>query len=75
MNELKKRIHDKQTDLDYILVENYYIPDIELPEDDDHPSGKWGRMHGLYLNETPPLQLNHLILTSKLHSYLANLNK
>ena len=57
------------------LDSHYYIPAIELPEDDDRPIGKWGRMHRAYLEETNPLLLNHLILTGKLHSYLADLNK
>ena len=38
-------------------------------------SGSGGRMHRAYLEETNPLLLNHLILTGKLHSYLADLNK
>ncbi len=75
MNELKPRIHDEQIGLDYVLVGDYYISDIELPEDDDRPIGKWGRMHRLYLEETNPLLLNHLTLTGKLHTYLADLNE
>ena len=42
MNELKPTIHDEANGLDYILVGNYYIPAIELPEGDDRPNGKWG---------------------------------
>ena len=75
MNELEPRIHDEANGLDYILAGDYYIPAIELPEDDDRPIGKWGRMHRAYLEETNPLLLNHLILTGKLHSYLADLNE
>ena len=75
MNELKPRIHDEDTGLDYILVGDYYIPAIELPEDDDRPIGKWGRIHQAYLEETNPLLLNHLILTGRLHTYLADLNE
>ena len=75
MNELKPTIHDEANGLDYILVGDYYIPAIELPEDDDRPIGKWGRMHRAYLEETNPLMLNHLILTGKLHSYLTDLNE
>ena len=48
---------------------------IELPEDDDRPIGKWGWMHRAYLEETNPLLLNHLTLTGKLHTYLADLNE
>ena len=74
MNELKAKIHDEVNGLDYILVGDYYIPAIELPEDDDRPIGKWGRMHRAYPEETNPLLLNHLILTGKLHTYLADLD-
>ena len=75
MSELKPKIYDEANDIDYILVGDYYIPAIELPKDDDHPVGKWGRMHWVYLEEVNPLLLNHLILTGKLHSYLADLNE
>ena len=75
MNELKSRIHDEATDLDYVLAGDYYIPAIELPEDDDRPIGKWGRMHWAYLEETNPLLLNHLILTGRLHTYLTDLDE
>ena len=75
MNELKTNIHDEANGLDYVLVGDYYIPAIELPEDDDRPIGKWGRMHRVYLEETNLLLLNHLILTGKLHTYLADLNE
>ena len=75
MNELKPNIHDEANGLDYVLVGDYYIPAIELPEDDGRPVGKWGRMHRAYLEETNPFLLNHLILTGKLHTYLAELNE
>ncbi|MBD5149719.1 MAG: TnpV protein [Oscillibacter sp.] len=75
MNELKSNIHDETNGLDYVLAGDYYIPAIELPEDDDRPVGKWGWMHQAYLKKTNPLLLNHLILTGKLHTYLAELNE
>ena len=75
MNELKPKIHDKANGLDYVLAGDYYIPAIELPEEDDRPIGKWGRMHQAYLEETNPILLNHLILTGRLHTYLASLNE
>ena len=75
MSKLEPKIHDEETGLDYVLAGDYYIPAIELPEDDDRPIGKWGRMHRVYLEETNLLLLNHLILTGKLHTYLADLNE
>ena len=75
MDELKPSIHDEANGLDYVLAGDYYIPVIELPEDDDRRVGKWGRMHRAYLEETNPLLLNHLILAGKLHTYLAELDE
>lgn len=75
MNELKPRIHDEANGLDYVLVGDYYIPAIELPEEDNRPIGKWGRMHRAYLEETNPLLLNHLTLAGRLHTYLADLDE
>ena len=75
MNELKTNIHDEANGPDYVLVGDYYIPAIELPEGDDRPIGKWGRMHRAYLEETNPLLLNHLTLTGRLHTYLADLDE
>ena len=74
MDKLKLSIHDATNGLDYVLAGDYYIPAIELPEDDDRPIGKWGRMHRAYLEETNPLLLNHLILTGRLYTYLADLD-
>lgn len=65
MSELKPRIHDETSGLDYVLAGNYYIPVTELPEGDDRPIGKCGQMHKAYLEETNPLLLNHLILTGQ----------
>lgn len=75
MNELKPRIHDETSGLDYVLVGDYNIPAIELPESDNRPIGKWRRMHRAYLEEINPLLLNHLILTGELHTYLTDLNE
>lgn len=75
MSELKPRIHDDANGLDYVLVRDYHIPVIELPEDDDRLIGKWGRMHRAYLEEVNPLLLNHLTLTGRLHTYLADLDE
>ena len=44
MTELKSRIHDKSNGLDYVLVGDYYVPDLKLPEE-HRPIGMWGRLH------------------------------
>ena len=61
--------------INYVLARDYYIPAIELPDNDARPIGKWERMHREYLEETNHPLLSHLILTGKLHTYLADLNE
>lgn len=53
MEKLKKHIHDDSNGLDYVLVGDYYIPDLQLPEE-SRPIGRWGRMHREYLQEYCP---------------------
>lgn len=72
MKELKQRIHENG--IDYVLVGDYYIPAVKLPEE-ERSIGKWGRMHRAYLEDTNPLLLNHLILTGRIFTYLADLNE
>ena len=74
MKELKERIHDNGNGLDYVLVGDYYIPDLKPPEE-SRPIGRWGRMHKAYLEEVHPGQYSALILSGKLWTYLADLNE
>ena len=61
-------------EIQYIRVGDYYIPDLELPEE-SRSIGKWGRMHRDYLREYKPIQYNCLLLSGKLWTYLADLNE
>ena len=72
MSELKPRI--TENGIDYILVGDYYIPDLKLPEE-HRPIGKYGRMHQEYLREVHPARLNTLILIGELWTYLADLRR
>jgi hypothetical protein len=72
MSKLKRRI--TENGIDYILVGDYYIPDLKLPEE-HRPIGKYGRMHREYLREVHPARFNTLILTGELWTYLADLNE
>ena len=60
--------------MEYVLVGDYYIPDIKLPNE-ERPVGKYGRMHRDYLKEHHPMQFNHLVLEGQLWTYLADLNE
>ena len=72
MQDLKPRIHENG--MDYVLVGDYYVPDLKLPEE-HRPLGKWGRMRREYLRITNLGLLNELILSGNLWTYLADLNE
>ena len=61
-------------EMQYIRVGDYFIPDMELPQE-SRPIGRWGRLHREYLREHKPIQYNCLILSGELWTYLANLNQ
>lgn len=71
MKELKERT--TANGMEYVLVGDYYIPDLQLPEE-RRPIGIWGRIHKDYLEQYHPVLYNDLILTGKLWTYLADLN-
>ena len=72
MEKLKERI--TENGIDYILVGDYYIPDLKLPEE-DRPIGRFGRLHREYLKQEHPARYSSLILTGTLWIYLADLNE
>ena len=61
-------------EMQYIRVGDYFIPDLELPEE-PRPIGRWGRMRREYLREHKPIQYNCLLLSGELWTYLADLNE
>ena len=60
--------------IEYVLVGDYYIPDLKLPHE-ERPIGKYGRMHREYLKEHNPMMFNDLVLDGQLWTYLADLNE
>ncbi len=72
MEKLKERI--TENGIDYILVGDYYIPDLKLPEE-SRPIGRYGRLHREYVKQEHPARYSSLILTGKLWTYLADLNE
>lgn len=69
---MKKRI--TKNGIDYVLVGDYYIPDLKFPEE-ERPIGKYGRMHRKYLRENKPMLFNDLVLSCQLWTYLADINE
>ena len=72
MEKVTERI--TENGIDYILIGDYYIPDLKLPEE-NRPIGRYGRLHREYLKQEHPARYSSLILTGKLWTYLADLNE
>lgn len=72
---MKKHITDEKTGIRYTLHGDYYLPDFALPAEKEKPIGIWGRKHLHYLKEHKRLVYLNLLTSSRLHSYLANIDE
>lgn len=72
MKELKERI--TENGIDYILIGDYYYPDLKLPEE-SRSIGHYGRLHRKYLKQEHPVRYSSLAPTGKLWVHLAGLNE
>ena len=72
---MKKQIYDEKNGLWYELVGDYYLPCLKLPEKDHKPVGVWGQRHGRYLKEHKRTVYSTLLISGKLNSYLADIDK
>ena len=76
MTTLKNTLHDSNNGLDYTMVNGYYLPNLTVAAPtEQHPTGRWGRLHKVYLKEQHPVRYNQLLLSGELGSYLAKLDK
>lgn len=74
MSDQKKILHDDRNGLDYVLVRDYYIPMLALPEE-NRLIGYWGMIRKEYMKNHKSGMYSYLLLTGKLDSYLADLNE
>lgn len=72
---MKKHITDEKTGISYTLHGDYYLPDLELPAEEERPIGIWGQRHLRYIREHRKALYTGLFLDGNLNSYLANLNE
>ena len=72
MEELRQTIQEHG--IRYQLEGDYYLPVLELPEE-NRPIGRWGRLHKAYLKQHRPILYQSLLLSGKLYTVLADLNE
>ena len=75
MKNLSKQIVDDKTGLSYTLHGDYYFPELTIPETDQKPIGRYGRMRLHYLREHRPELYTRLILSGKLYDHLAEIDE
>ena len=62
---MKKQIYDGKNGLSYTLHGDYYLPDLELNEEEP-VYGKYGIMRKQFLKEHRSAKYQYLVLTGKL---------
>ena len=72
---MKKRFTDSVTGISYTLHDDYYLPDLALPETDNRPIGIYGSRHGKHLKQNRRLVYTELLTSGMLHSYLADIDE
>ena len=71
---MEKFIYDKSNGLWYELNGDYYIPCLVLQDAAERLIAIWGRKHLEYIKEHRPALYTDLVLSCKLHSYLADID-
>ena len=71
---MKKQIYDGKNGLSYTLHGDYYLPDLELNEEEP-TYGKYGIMRKQFLKEHRSARYQYLVLTGKLTEHLNQVDK
>lgn len=59
----------------YVRQEDYFIPDLKLPEEETKFIGIWGQRHAKYLKQNHKLLYTNLLTGGKLNKYLVTVNE
>ncbi len=70
---MEEKIYDARTGLEYVLVDDYYLPALKLLQ--TRPAGRWGMLHKAYLKLRKPAYYQSLLLSGKLDTVLADVEK
>ena len=71
---MKKQIYDEKNGLSYTLNGDYYLPDLEINEEEP-TYGKYGIMRKQFLKEHRSGRYQYLVLTGKLTEHLNQIDK
>ena len=71
---MTKQIYDEKNGLSYTLHGDYYLPDLEINEEEP-TYGKYGIMRKQFLKEHRSARYQYLVLTGKLTEHLNQIDK
>ena len=71
---MKKQIYDEKNGLNYTLHGDYYLPDLEINEEEP-AYRKYGIMRKQFLKEHRSARYQYLVLTGKLTEHLNQVDK
>ena len=71
---MKKQIYDEKNGLSYTLYGDYYLPDLEINEEEP-TYRKYGIMRKQFLKEHRSARYQYLVLTGKLTEHLNQVDK
>lgn len=72
---MEKHIYDDKNGLGYTLYGDYYLPDLELMEDEEACYGKYGMLRKTYLMEHRKPYYQMLMLQGKLNKHLNRVDR
>lgn len=72
---MKNRIYDETNGLWYERQGDYYLPCLELPEQETKPAGIWGQRHLRYIKQHKRVFYANLLTSCKLNRYLADVEE
>lgn len=72
---MENRIYDEKNGLWYEKQGDYYLPCLELPEQENKPIGIWGQRHLRYIKQHKRVFYANLLTSCKLNSYLADVDE
>lgn len=72
---MENRIYDEKNGLWYEKQGDYYLPCLEMPEQENKPIGIWGQRHLRYIKQHKRVFYANLLTSCKLNSYLADVDK
>ena len=73
--DLKEKIIDENTGIEYHLEEDYYIPNLVMPEQEKISLNKYGRIRLNYLKENKKAEYSIMLMDGTLKSHLKEIQE